>query len=398
MWCQASTWSDVVQKIPIQLTQQVDAQARYEVWVGAGILSSSINAIIDRNQFSNILVIAEPAITNIEALVGELTQAAKFEKISITESGKNTVGVAKLWRLFLAHRLDRKSLVITIGGGALSDTVGFAASTFMRGVATLNCPTTLLSQADAAVGGKTGVNVNGVKNLVGTFAQPIGVIVDVETLHTLPAREFYSGFAEIIKHGVIEQADDLALLQQQVDSHAIPVGEHLTKADDAFLVELLTRTIQVKARIVSADPLETVGLRKLLNFGHTLGHAIEALSHEGVFGAAPLLHGEAVALGMVGETFLSVTSGRCDKSALDHVEKILQNYHLPVRLSQPLAHSQVLHKIGLDKKNENGSTKWTLLNRLGRAVADQEVSTELTLQAIDYLSGPLVPTEATPCA
>jgi 3-dehydroquinate synthase len=279
------------------------------------------------------------------------------------EQHKNLQTVQRIWKVLMKHHADRNALLVNLGGGTVTDLGGFAASTFKRGIRFINVPTTLLAMVDAAIGGKTGIDFGGAKNQVGTFAEAEEVLVDPVFLSTLPRREILSGMAEMLKCGFV--ADD-KLLEINLENYQ----EHILRAGE------------IKRVIVKKDPYET-GLRKVLNFGHTIGHAIEShcltTDH-------PLLHGEAVALGMAAALWLSVKQCGLDKNALQTFEK-----QLPLLLSEAelyLSESDVepiLRYLVHDKKNKGEKTQFVLLEAVGKPIWDVEVSSELVRGALDVV-------------
>ncbi len=284
------------------------------------------------------------------------------------EKEKNIETVKIIWEKMFEMGLDRKSLVINLGGGVVCDMGGFAASTFMRGIDFLNIPTTLLAQVDAGVGGKTGIDFLNIKNGIGIFKDPIGTIIDVETLKTLPKRELTAAFGEIIKHGVISGREyfDLATSKKP--------GEF----DQNELIEIIKQSIKIKSNIVKKDPKED-GLRKVLNFGHTIGHAIESLSWKT---NKPLLHGEAVAIGMIIESNLA--SSNCVSCTAEDfllIKKAIINAGLPIKIK--MANSEEILKIILtDKKNIRGEILFSLPERIGKIVPNVRVPKELIKKSL----------------
>ncbi len=251
--------------------------------------------------------------------------------------------------------LDRKSFVVALGGGVIGDLAGFCAAIYQRGIPYLQVPTTVLSQVDSSVGGKTGVNLPDAKNMVGCFHQPAHVLADTATLASLQKREWNEGFAEIIKHACIRDAAMLEVIEAVADGR----GD---------LAELIRRNVAIKARIVEADEHETSGLRALLNFGHTLGHAVEAAA-----GYGGLLHGEAISLGL--RAALSLSCQLCGLPAADaaRVLGLLRRFDLPVVLDRALAPEEVLRIARMDKKFEAGQIRFVLLRQLGDAFVSREV-------------------------
>lgn len=292
------------------------------------------------------------------------------------EQHKTLATCTKLWDEFYNYRVDRHAVVYVIGGGMSTDLGGFVAASWKRGLPFVLIPTTLLAMVDAALGGKLGVDYRGGKNLVGTFAQPEAILIDPAFLQTLPTRELAAGMAEAIKHAALDGAEHWQLLQ------AWPQPEQWPQAD---WPALLTRSTQTKLRIAGEDPYER-GLRKTLNLGHTLGHAIEAAA---LVTSAPLLHGEAVALGLLGEAYLAeelLGLPEEDTMALQTTltrQGLLQ--HLPA-LDWPTLWQHMLQ----DKKNSGGSVRLALLERLGKAVWDVPATEEQLRAAWQRLSTSLV--------
>ena len=263
--------------------------------------------------------------------------------------------VTEVCREMLRAGLDRKSFLVALGGGVVGDLAGFAAAIFQRGIPYVQIPTTIVSQVDSSVGGKTGVNTPEGKNLLGAFHQPQLVIADVATLDSLPEREFNEGFAEIIKHAAIRDTTLLDLVEAK-DT----IREHL--------VELVSRNVAIKAAVVEEDERETTGTRALLNFGHTIGHGIEAAGGYGRF-----LHGEAISLGMVAATRLSVAKSGLDPAAGERIIAALRTYELPTTLAADVPDETVLAAMGRDKKFEAGAIRFVLLKAIGEAFVSDAV-------------------------
>ncbi len=265
----------------------------------------------------------------------------------------------KTWRTLdrvfeelLRARADRKTVLVAVGGGVVGDITGFAAATYQRGIAHLQVPTTLLAQVDSSVGGKTAINHPLGKNMVGAFHQPRAVIADTATLATLPAREFAAGLAEVVKYGAIFDLDFLAWIEQN--------AERLEARDAAALSHAIVRSCEIKAVIVAEDEREA-GARALLNFGHTFGHAIESAA-----GYGTILHGEAVAVGMVLAARFSARLGRLPRSDAERLASLLQRLKLSVDAPR-FATDTWLEYMGRDKKNEGGRITLILLEALGKA-------------------------------
>ena len=281
------------------------------------------------------------------------------------EELKSLEGISLLWEQFASAKISRTDLIVIIGGGALIDAAGFAAATFMRGVDVVLVPTTLLSQIDSSIGGKNGINFSGVKNLLGTFASPEAVGIDPQFLSSLPEREFRSGIAEVLKHGMIGDVGILAGLT----SHPV--------TRESFTPSFLAKVIEVKAAIVRDDPLER-DRRRILNFGHTAGHALEALS---LHTSAPLLHGEAVALGMVVALSLSRRTGMLPEGDQQALLAAIESAALPSQI-RGISIDNVLQVMRLDKKVRDGQIEWVLLEAPGSARPGIRVEESLVRAAL----------------
>jgi 3-dehydroquinate synthase len=267
---------------------------------------------------------------------------------------------------------DRKSMVIALGGGVVGDLAGFVAAIFFRGLPFVQIPTTIVAQVDSSVGGKTGVNVAEGKNLLGAFHQPQLVLVDPQTLRTLPDREFSEGFAEAIKHAAIRDAamiDELAALDPA--SRDVPA-------------DLIARNIAIKARVVEADEHETLGVRALLNFGHTIGHGIEAALPYG-----EILHGEAISLGMRAALFLSERRAGLAPEVSARILALLEKFRLPLVLPEAIGTETVMDRLARDKKFSAGAIRFVVLDAAGSARVTDEVSADDLRDAIRHLRGPV---------
>ena len=283
--------------------------------------------------------------------------ASGFQPVLITvpagEKSKRIAMVEKCYDQLAAHRLERKSFIVALGGGVVGDLAGFVAATYLRGIPFVQVPTTLLSQVDSSVGGKTGVNLKAGKNLVGAFYQPQLVLCDLDTLKTLPQREYVSGFAEVIKYGVIYDA----VLFAQIERH-LP---KLLQRDVATLRHVIARCCEIKADVVGQDETES-GLRAILNFGHTIGHAIENSSGYGKF-----LHGEAIAIGQVAAAKLSQKILSLPSADAERIEKLFVQAGLPVRIKlNAIQRKQLFAAMLLDKKVSGGEIKFVLAKKIGR--------------------------------
>ena len=292
------------------------------------------------------------------------------------EVTKNLTSVQLVWDFLLKHRATREAVLVNLGGGMIADLGGFAAATYMRGIRFVNIPTTLLAMVDASSGGKTGFDYKGVKNAIGTFTPPLATLIHLDFLRTLPAEELLSGFAEMLKHALIASKEEwvnlLQLLQEELPH------EQLVEALGSTGV--LQASIAIKEKVVAQDPHET-GLRKILNFGHTVGHAIEsaALEHNA------LPHGYCVLWGMVAEVYLSVVKFGCPREVLQQLTQLMLQYY-----GRPQCdckqREQLIQRMYQDKKNSaNQTPNFTLLRAVGEPEINQYVSEKDIDEALEYL-------------
>jgi 3-dehydroquinate synthase len=356
---------------------QVDlADRAYPVIVEPGLLSQAGEAIRSAGLSGlRAAILSDETVARLHsgALINSL-EAAGFKPtlhtVAAGEASKSMSQAEALCREMIRAGHDRKSFVIALGGGVVGDLSGFVASIFYRGIPFVQIPTTIVAQVDSSVGGKTGVNVGEGKNLIGVFHQPRLVLVDPETLRTLPDREFREGFAEAIKHAAIRDAamlDDLAAFD--------PSGRDVP-------ADLIARNIAIKARVVEADEHETLGIRALLNFGHTIGHGIEASLPYG-----EMLHGEAISLGIRAALFLSERHAGLSAADSAKVIRLLEHYHLPLVLPAAITTETVMEKLAKDKKFSAGAIRFVVLDSLGSAKVINTVSADDLREAIEHLRG-----------
>jgi 3-dehydroquinate synthase len=310
----------------------------------AGNHYSKVLFLVDTNTEQHCLPLVKAAIPNLD----------NFDIIEIDpgEENKNIDFCIGIWKMMLDFKADRNSLLINLGGGVITDIGGFAASTFKRGIDFVQVPTTLLSQVDASVGGKTGIDMDQLKNVIGTFTQPKAVFIEPGFLRTLDQRQVYSGFAEVIKHGLIY---DAALFNR--------ISQMQPEEIDG---EIIHRSVEIKNEVVTQDPYEK-GLRKILNFGHTIGHAIESysLKHD----QNPLLHGEAIAIGFICEAYLSVRYNTLTETELNEVASVILHYFPKYKLDQA-SFGAMTDLMQNDKKNADGRINFSLLNKIGECSTD----------------------------
>lgn len=267
------------------------------------------------------------------------------------EERKNLDAVAAIYDRLIAARFERGSTLVALGGGVVGDVTGFAAASYLRGVPYVQVPTTLLAQVDSSIGGKTGVNHREGKNLIGAFYQPRLVWIDVGELRSLPRREVVAGLAEVIKYGVIA---DLALFHRLEDKL-----DDILRLDSAMLIEIVAASCAIKADVVAKDERES-DLRAVLNFGHTVGHALEALTNYEKF-----LHGEAVAIGMVQAAAISVAEGACDRDAFERIRRLIVRAGLPAEVPADVSLPELVRHMEIDKKSSDGKIKFILCEGIG---------------------------------
>ncbi len=288
------------------------------------------------------------------------------------ETAKSLKTVQTCYDLLAAHRLERKSFIIALGGGVVGDLAGFVAATYLRGLAFVQVPTTLLAQVDSSVGGKVGVNLMAGKNLVGAFYQPRLVLCDLDTLRTLPEREFHAGLAEVIKYGIIYDARLFAQLERDLPK--------LLWREPKTLAAVIARCCEIKAEVVGQDETEN-GLRAILNFGHTIGHAIENISGYGKF-----LHGEAISIGQVATAKLSAGLTGLSEDEVGRIRDLFKRAGLPVgiKLSTP-RRRKLFAAMRLDKKVSGGEIKFVLARKIGNVTWGQRVPENLINRALDEI-------------
>ena len=274
----------------------------------------------------------------------------------------------QVWQAFTEYHVERKDLVINLGGGVVTDMGGFIASVFKRGLTFIHVPTSLLGMVDAAIGGKNGIDLDGYKNQLGTITQPACVFIDSGFLATLPGEEIFNGYAEMLKHALI---GDVALWEEI---------RHIQSEDELIQQEVIVKAIRVKTNIIEQDPLEG-GLRKKLNFGHTVGHALESYFLQ----STPISHGHAVALGMIAESYISMKRNLLTKEAYKEIEStIIRSF--PMIELQAEDVSQVISLMYQDKKNEAGQIRSCLLDGIGSCMYDQEVKEEEIGESLFHLT------------
>ena len=344
---------------PPAITLQVDLGERsYPITIGAGLLDDGAwCAQIVGRQVAVVTndVVGPLYLDKVTALLRAAGKTVTTVVLPDGEEEKNWAGLMRIFDVLLAEQCDRKTTLLALGGGVIGDMTGFAAASYMRGVPFVQMPTTLLAQVDSSVGGKTGINHPLGKNMIGAFYQPQAVIADTATLDTLPPRELSAGLAEVIKHGAIIDAAFFDWIETNV-------GKLLAR-DPQALAYAIERSCEIKADVVRQDEREG-GLRAILNFGHTFGHAIESGMGYGVW-----LHGEAVGCGMVMAADLSCRLGYLDAASRERIKALVAAAGLPVR-APDLGVARWIELMQVDKKNEGGEIKFILLKPLGSSVIE----------------------------
>lgn len=300
---------------------------------------------------------------------------AGFDSFLITvaagETAKSIKTVQACYDQLASHRLERKSFIVALGGGVTGDLAGFVAATYLRGIAFVQVPTTLLAQVDSSVGGKVGVNLKAGKNLVGAFYQPRVVLCDLDTLKTLPDREYRAGLAEVIKYGIIYDAALFRRLEIEMPK--------LLNRDAKSLAHIVARCCEIKADVVGQDETES-GVRAILNFGHTIGHALEAISGYGKY-----LHGEAISIGQVAAAKLSACISGLPADDVERITKLFQSAGLPIRVKLNSAQlNKLCAAMKLDKKVSAGEIKFVLAQKIGKVAFGQKVPENMVRETLNF--------------
>jgi 3-dehydroquinate synthase len=342
----------------------------YDVVVGPGLLDQTGALIAQKLKGPGCALVTDD---NVAALFAEkvsrsLKDAGLRPAVITVPAGEKSKTMSEAEAIcgrMIEAGLDRSSFVVALGGGMVGDLAGFAAAIYHRGIPCVQVPTTLLAQVDSSIGGKTAVNTAAGKNLIGAWHQPALVISDVDTLKTLPPREWRQGFAEVVKHAVIRDAE---------------MFEMLRHFDRQELAPLIRRNVAIKAAIVSADEHETTGERALLNFGHTIGHAIESAGEYRDF-----LHGEAVSLGMVAASEISVRKAGLAETERERIITALESFELPTRLPADFPKEKIMEAIRFDKKFTRGAVRFVVVPSIGSAQLVADVTMDDIQGAVDKL-------------
>ena len=341
------------------------ANRSYPIHIGRNLISDA-SLVLPHLKRKHVAIVTNTTVAPL--YLNELSEALQSADVKVIpiilpdgEAYKNTETLNKIYDVLLQNRCERNTTLVALGGGVIGDLTGYAAATYLRGVPFIQIPTTLLSQVDSSVGGKTGINHPLGKNMIGAFYQPQLVIADIDTLQTLPSREFSAGMAEVIKYGLIRDADFFDWLEANIKS--------LMKLDEQVLSYAIYRSCQNKAEVVARDEHEQ-GERALLNLGHTFGHAIENAMGYGVW-----LHGEAVAAGTMMAADLSQRAGWLTATEITRIQNIFKAANLPIEAPK-LGVEKYLDLMGLDKKVENGKIRLILQQAIGKSVITSDYDVE----------------------
>ncbi len=354
------------------------ATRSYTIHVGDTILQD-IGVLLANDGVQRAVVVSDQAVsaTHGKTVTGVLQDASiTLDHLSIPsgEASKSLTESERLWNEFARLKIDRKTAILAVGGGVVGDLTGFVAATFSRGLYFWQIPTTLVAQVDSAIGGKTGVNLPAGKNLVGAFWQPRGVVADISTLTTLPDREYVSGLAEVVKYGMILDAEFFHWLED----NALGVKGREKRS----VAHIVRRSAELKAFVVERDEREITGLRACLNYGHTFAHAFETAT-----GYGTLLHGEAVSLGMMAAASLACAMNRIDQLVVDRQQKLLETLGLPVSTTtlNDIEDNDLLGIMSRDKKNIGGKLRFILPSTIGEVETVDNVCHDFVISAIDRL-------------
>jgi 3-dehydroquinate synthase len=362
--------SDSIETVRVELGER-----SYDIEIGDGNLVQVGRFVAQRGDASHAVVITDENVEKPHGLlvaesVAQTSTAVDLVVIEPGEQSKCVTTATELWEKLLDLGADRKTVVLAVGGGVIGDLAGFIAATYARGLPLFQVPTTLLAHVDSSVGGKVGINLPAAKNMVGAFLQPQGVLIDTATLATLPDPEYRTGLAEVVKYGVIVDAALFEFLEAN--------ASRILHRDGDALRRVIARCCRLKADVVQQDEREVSGLRAVLNYGHTIGHALESLT-----GYGELLHGQAVAIGMVYASRLAERLSRIDASVTARQEKLLAAFGLPTRLPEDLDVDQIVRAMMHDKKVQHGQLRFVLPTRLGHVELVGGVEIETVRQVLN---------------
>ncbi len=360
--------------VPVDL-----AERSYNVHVAHGLLNNSDAELKAALHGDKVMVIYDAALrhnwcTRVEEALKRCGVDVHLAEVSTGETSKSAEVLANLWNELARLNFTRESTIVALGGGVIGDLAGFVAASYLRGIEFIQIPTSLLAMVDSSVGGKTGINISRGKNLVGAFWQPQLVLADLATLETLSPQHLRAGMAEVVKYGVIYDAEFFAYLEANgeriLDSQALDVREHIVR-----------RSVEIKAAVVTQDERES-GLRRILNFGHTIGHAIEAVGNYQEF-----VHGEAISIGMVAASKLTLLRGQSkwDETCHNRLQALLMRLELPTKIPPHMSATELLDRTKVDKKAQRGNVRYVLPTRLGEMETVNNITDEQVLSVLTTL-------------
>jgi 3-dehydroquinate synthase len=335
----------------------------YNVEVGYGLLKSAGSIIKKMVPGKRAMIISNPRVFKLHGAALKRSLAAHFDtSVFLMPDGekyKNIETLSKIYDACAKNRLNRQSVIVALGGGVVGDTAGFAAATYMRGIAVVQVPTTLLAMADSSIGGKTGIDIKAGKNLAGAFHQPKVVIMDLNTLKTLDPEEYKNGLAEMIKHGIIADEKYFNFIKNNKD--------RIMKQSGKAVFHLVARSAEIKAKVVGKDEKETKGIRAILNYGHTIGHAIEA---EGGYNSYK--HGQAIVLGMIAAAAIANAVKLCEKDVVDEQINVFKLFNL-IKPLRKLEIGSIIKRLYGDKKAKDGKIIFVLTKKIGHAKLNETI-------------------------
>ncbi len=353
-----------------------ERESGYPIIIGDGVIEQTARLLGEKYQGDKILLVSDE---NVFSLYGDkvksLLENSGFKvicyKLPPGEKAKRIHNLQEGYNILIENNFNRDNLIIALGGGVVGDLAGFLAATYMRGIFYVQMPTSLLAQVDSSVGGKTAVNHPGGKNLIGAFYQPLLVLIDPGFLETLPERELKTGLAEVIKHGLISDSNFAHYLREHRDD--------IFNLETDILTYIINKSCSIKAQIVSQDEKEE-GIRALLNYGHTIGHALEAAAGYGKY-----THGEAVAVGMIGAGRLACELGYLNSESVNYIEELIIAYELPGSFQYKEDIEEVYQALFRDKKVKDNRLRWILLEGIGEAHIKQGLDSEIILKVMEGL-------------
>ncbi len=359
-----------MEKIKVELGEN-----SYDIFIGENLFEDAAKFAVSSNFSKKILIVTDENIFNIygenlRKIFSKYESNFELEIIPPGETSKSLENAEKLYTCAIESQLDRKSVIMAIGGGVVGDLAGFVAATFLRGVNFIQVPTTLLAQVDSSVGGKTAVNHKLGKNLIGAFYQPKAVFIDVTTLKSLPERELKAGLGEVVKYGVISDANFFSYLEKNI--------EGILNRNVEVLKQIIKRSCEIKAEVVSKDEKES-GLRKILNFGHTIAHAIEEET-----GYKKYCHGEAVAIGMIGAALISQKLGYVDAEKVTRLKNLIKNFGMYTHC-EDCRIDGIYRALFRDKKTIGGKINWVLMKDFGIVEISDKVPEKIIKEALQEI-------------